>query len=160
MRKKNFKGRCVKRSLSKCVGVCRTYDDIQYAYADVLQETEGVKEFRCNVLMEGLELGEYMSDFVIVTESDETIVRECVQRSHLTKPMTVKLYVICEECDRIIDIDDAIRSENNDCYYCEDCYDEYDTSYIEEYGYKPYPEFYGESKDGLYLGVELEVTCF
>ena len=91
MRKKNFKGRCIKRSLSKCVGVCRTYDDIQSAYADVLEGKDSVKEFRCNVVMEGLELGEYMSDFVIVTESDETIVRECVQRSHLTKPMTVKL---------------------------------------------------------------------
>jgi len=91
MRKKNFKGRCVKRSLSKCVGVCRTYDEIQYAYADVLESMEGVKEFRCNVVMEGLELGEYMTDFVYVIDSDETIVRECVQRSHLTKPMTLKL---------------------------------------------------------------------
>lgn len=26
MRKKDFKGRCEKRSLSKCVGVCKTYD--------------------------------------------------------------------------------------------------------------------------------------
>ena len=32
MRKKNYKGRCEKRKLDKCQGVCKTYDDIQYAY--------------------------------------------------------------------------------------------------------------------------------
>ena len=26
MKKKGYKGRCEKRSLSKCVGICRTYD--------------------------------------------------------------------------------------------------------------------------------------
>ncbi len=38
MRKKNFKGRCEKRMIGKCSDVCRTYDAIQYAYADLLQE--------------------------------------------------------------------------------------------------------------------------
>ena len=37
MKKKGYKGRCEKRSLSKCVGVCRTYSDLQSAYADVLE---------------------------------------------------------------------------------------------------------------------------
>ena len=32
MRKKNYKGRCEKRQISKCEDVCRTYDDIQRAY--------------------------------------------------------------------------------------------------------------------------------
>ena len=32
MRKKNYKGRCEKRVLSKCIGICRTYDALQYAY--------------------------------------------------------------------------------------------------------------------------------
>ena len=36
MRKKNFKGRCEKRVIGKCAEVCRTYDAVQYAYADVL----------------------------------------------------------------------------------------------------------------------------
>ncbi len=30
MRKKNFKGRCEKRMIRKCMEVCRTYDAIQY----------------------------------------------------------------------------------------------------------------------------------
>ncbi len=44
MRKRNYKGRCEKRSISKCKEICRTYDSIQYAYADVLQQNEDIKE--------------------------------------------------------------------------------------------------------------------
>ena len=38
MRKKDFKGRCVKKNLSKCKVVCKTYDKIQTAYADILRK--------------------------------------------------------------------------------------------------------------------------
>lgn len=44
MRKKNFKGRCEKRKIDKCSEVCRTYDVIQYAYADLLEASDEVKE--------------------------------------------------------------------------------------------------------------------
>lgn len=91
MRKKNFKGRCEKRSLSKCHDVCRTYDPIQCAYADVLQSDDEITEIRCNVLLDGLELGEFTTDFVCVKSNNDLMVRECVQRNHLTKPLTVKL---------------------------------------------------------------------
>jgi len=47
MRKKGYKGRCEKRTLSKCIGVCRTYDAVQSAYANVIQENADIKEFRC-----------------------------------------------------------------------------------------------------------------
>ena len=50
-----------------------------------------VKEFRCQVLLEGLEIGEYCSDFVATKMDDELMVRECVYRKHLSKPMTAKL---------------------------------------------------------------------
>lgn len=66
MRKKNFKGRCEKRVIAKCSEVCRTYDPIQYAYADVLQKDDTVREIRCNVLLDGLDTGEYTSDFICV----------------------------------------------------------------------------------------------
>lgn len=49
MRKKNFKGRCEKRVITKCNEVCKTYDAIQYAYADILQTSDDVKEIKCNV---------------------------------------------------------------------------------------------------------------
>ena len=91
MRKKNYKGRCEKRVLSKCKEVCRTYDDIQSAYAELLQKSDSITEIRCNVLLNSLEAGEYTSDFVCVRESNEIMVRECVMRNHLTKPMTVNL---------------------------------------------------------------------
>lgn len=91
MRKKNFKGRCDKRVVDKCVEVCRTYDAIQYAFADLLAASDGVKEIRCNVLLDGLDLGEYTSDFICVKADNDLMVRECVFRKLLMKPLTVKL---------------------------------------------------------------------
>lgn len=91
MRKKGYKGRCEKRTLSKCKEVCRTYDAIQYSYADILQNDTGILEIRCNVLLEGLPEGEYTSDFVCVKSDNDLMVRECVNRKLLTKPLTVKL---------------------------------------------------------------------
>ena len=46
MRKKNYKGRCVKRTLSKCKGICETYDNIQSVYADVLQNYDMLSNVR------------------------------------------------------------------------------------------------------------------
>lgn len=91
MRKKNFKGAKVsKRVVAKCEGVCRTYDAIQYAYANLLSETEEIKSFQVNVLLQGLVEGEYTSDFVIIKADGNLMVRECVSRKYLTKPMTTK----------------------------------------------------------------------
>ena len=87
MRKKNYKGRCEKRKLSKCEDVCRTFDAIQSAYADLLNGSEEIRSFRVNVLLDGMD-GGYTSDFVCVKD---LMVRECVERKHLTKPLTVKL---------------------------------------------------------------------
>ena len=93
MQKKNYKGRCVKRSLSKCKGVCRTYTPLQQAYADILQNERAIAEFETNVLLEG---EEYTSDFLFKNMNGDLGVRECVNRNHLTKPMVVKLLeVVC-----------------------------------------------------------------
>ena len=92
MRKKNYKGvKCTKRYVEKCEDVCKTYDAIQYAYADLLSSTDEVQSFRVNVLLEGLQEGVYTSDFVIVKADGGLMIRECVSRKHLTKPMTAKL---------------------------------------------------------------------
>ena len=77
--------------LEKSKEVCRFYDELQALYANRLQECEEIKEIRCNVLMEGLEIGDYTSDFVCVKSDGDLMVRECVYRKFLTKPMTVKL---------------------------------------------------------------------
>ena len=92
MRKKNYKGaKCTKRYVNKCDDVCKTYDAIQYVYANLLSETEEVKSFQVNVLLQGLEEGAYTSDFVITKADGNLMVRECVSRKHLTKPMTTKV---------------------------------------------------------------------
>lgn len=88
MRKKNYKGRCEKRSISKSKEICRTYDALQSAYADMLQDNTEIVEIRCNVPLDGLE---YTTDFVCVKAGGDLRVRECVRRKFLTKPLTVKL---------------------------------------------------------------------
>ena len=80
--------------IGKCAEVCRTYDAIQYAYADLLQANNEVVEIRCNVLLDGLEVGEYTSDFVCTKANGELMVRECVFRKFLMKPLTVKLLML------------------------------------------------------------------
>ena len=97
MRKANYKGKCQKRSLSKCTEVCRTYNEIQFAYADVLENREDIIEFSCNVLLEGLEAGAYTSDFVCTKANGELMVRECVWRKHITKPMTARLLDVSKD---------------------------------------------------------------
>lgn len=91
MRKKNYKGRCEKRKIDKCAEVCRTYDPIQSVYADMLAVDESVREIRCNVPLDGEELEEYTTDFVCVRTNGDLMVRECVGRKFLVKPMTIKL---------------------------------------------------------------------
>lgn len=91
MRKKGYKGRCEKKNLNKCEDICRTYDAIQSVYADILAECDDVTEIRCNVLLEGLDIGEYTTDFVCVKSTGDLMVRECVFRKYLLKPMTVKI---------------------------------------------------------------------
>lgn len=93
MKPKGYKRtRCEKRTLSKCAdGVARTYNVLESKYADKLEADPNVKEFRCQVLLEGLEIGEYCSDFVATKADGDLMVREGVFRKHLTKPMTGKL---------------------------------------------------------------------
>ena len=91
MRNKNYKGRCVKRSLPKFVSICKTYDVVQQAYADRLSTEDDVLEIRCNVLLEDTSEGEFTSDFVVTKRDGNIAVRECVLRTNLLRPRTVKL---------------------------------------------------------------------
>ena len=92
MRKKGYRGvRCEKRSIPKCEGICRTYDELQSNYADTLAEDETVAEIRCNVLMKGLEIGEYTTDFVCIRTDGSMFVRECVFRKLLKRHKTIEL---------------------------------------------------------------------
>ncbi len=91
MRKKGYKGvRCEKKMIPKCQDVCRTYGELQSRYADMLAENPSVEEIRCNVLMEGLDIGEYTSDFVCTDTDGKVFVRECVYRKQLQRRSTLE----------------------------------------------------------------------
>ena len=64
-------------------------------------------------------------------------------------------YTRCSCCDALIHEDDAYHLDGYD--YCSECYhDEVDKNRsIHDYGFKPEPIFYGDSK--RYFGVELEI---
>ena len=91
MRKRTQKTRCEKRQLRKSEEICRTYDKVQSACADYLDQREDVVRIRCNVELDGLKDGDYTTDFVCEKENGELMVRECVYRQYLTKPMTARL---------------------------------------------------------------------
>ena len=92
MRNDKSNVRTVKRKLSKCKDICRTYNDIQFSYANLLEADESVSEFRCNVKLDNLELeGSYTTDFLIIKTNGDVVIRECVFIDKLTKPLTIKL---------------------------------------------------------------------
>lgn len=90
MRKKNYKGRCEKRSLPKFTTICRTYDPIQYAYAEILVSNQDIASVRCNVNLDG-ECSEYMTDFVCTKVNGDLMVRECIGRKLLSRPQMAAL---------------------------------------------------------------------
>ena len=61
MRKKNYKGRCEKRSVPKCEGVCKTYDALQSRMVDILSEDAAVREIRCQWMIPAILLTLYVS---------------------------------------------------------------------------------------------------
>ena len=92
MRSKNFKGsKCVKMKLSKSDEVVRTFDNIQTAYAQILDKNENIQKIQCNVPLEGIEEGEFTTDFVCTKLDGDLLIRECVFRKKLSLPRTCKL---------------------------------------------------------------------
>lgn len=62
-------------------------------------------------------------------------------------------WAVCEDCGNLFNIENE-GDRINDSFYCGECVDDH-RNIIHEYGYKPYPEFYGSGP--LYMGVELEI---
>ena len=93
MRNTNSKVRCEKRQMSKCKGVVKTYNDLQYAFADMLEKDATIQEFVCNYPLSDFPItnGKYTTDFYCTTTEGEVIVYECCFRKHITKPLTAKL---------------------------------------------------------------------
>ena len=93
MRNSNTKVRCEKRQLSKCKEVVKTYTDLQYAFADMLEKDATIKEFICNYPLLDFPItdGKYTTDFYCTTVSGEIVVYECCYRKHITRPSVAKL---------------------------------------------------------------------
>ena len=91
MLKNNPKTRCIKLNLSKSSDVCRCYSELQSKYARILEARDDVELFTCNMPLNGLAMGNYTSDFFVRRTDGTLMIRECVNRNHLTKPMTVRL---------------------------------------------------------------------
>ena len=92
MKKVDYKGRVIKRQLSKCKDICRSYSEMQDDYARFLQVDDNVKAFACNVrLDEDPATENYTTDFVITMADGTLRVRECVYRKHLERPSTARL---------------------------------------------------------------------
>lgn len=96
MQRKNFKGKCVKRKIDKCKEICKLYSDVQYVYLNILNDDPDIKEVVCNIPLEGSPdeknpNRKYTTDFLCIRNNGNKIVRECVDRSHLSKPMTIRL---------------------------------------------------------------------
>ena len=98
MRSKNFKGsKCVKMKLSKSDEVVKTFDNIQTAYAQILDKNENIQMIQCNVVLEEVENGEFTTDFLCTKIDGDLMVRECVFRKKLSLPRTCKLLDLSRE---------------------------------------------------------------
>ena len=51
MRKKNFKGRCEKITVTKSKSICKTYDDLQRSYLEKLETNSDIQEIRMNIVL-------------------------------------------------------------------------------------------------------------
>ena len=91
MRPANIKDRCTKKRLNKSESVVKLYDELQLAYASILEANEEIKEIRCNVPIDSVDGSDFTSDFVCVKTNGDIMVRECVYRKKLSLPRTAKL---------------------------------------------------------------------
>ena len=91
MKPKEYKVRCTKKRLSKSTDVARLYDKIQIAYADVLEADTDIKTIRINISLDGEDCNRYTTDFLCERRNGDLMVRECVWRSQLSLPRTIRL---------------------------------------------------------------------
>ena len=92
MRNTKTKGKTMTKALSKCHKRFIAHNEVQWAYADILEGNEDINEIKCNVKLLGCELGEnYSSDFVCTKSNGELLVVETVFKKHLLKPLNLKL---------------------------------------------------------------------
>ncbi len=92
MRNSKTRASTIKSRLPKCVNVFYAFSELQQKYGEQLSRRSDVSEFKANIKLEGFPLGDsYTTDFIITTNDGKTLIRECVYKDKLLKPMTIKL---------------------------------------------------------------------
>lgn len=82
----------IKKKLSKSKNVFYAYTELQFKYGLYLDSLDSVLEITSNVKLLGLELGDtFTTDFVVTKSNGQLMVRECVDRYKLNKPLTMKM---------------------------------------------------------------------
>ena len=92
MRNSKTHSQTIKCKLPKCSSVFYAYSELQHKYGELLSQRNDVLEFKANVKLEDFPLGDsYTTDFVITTKDGKTLIRECVYKDKLLKPLSIKL---------------------------------------------------------------------
>ena len=82
----------IKKQLNKCKTVYTAYNDIQYAYGISLDNNNDIVDIKCNVKLIGCVEGEhYTTDFYCTKINGDIMVRECVDKNKLLKPMMARM---------------------------------------------------------------------
>ncbi len=92
MRNSKTRTATIKSKLPKCSSIFYAFSELQHKYGEQLSKRNDVLEFKANVKLDGFPLGDtYTTDFVITTTDGKTLIRECVYKDKLLKPLTIKL---------------------------------------------------------------------
>lgn len=90
--------------------------------------------------------GDRVDVYTAIMEDDFSLCEDCYDN----------YYTRCNNCDCIIERDNSYGFEDDDNYYCRDCYEQEKLNRpIHDYYYKPDPVFWGNGN--RYIGIELEV---
>lgn len=91
MRNVNTRTKTLKCKLNKCKNIFYAYSDIQFQYGKYLDSLDEIIEIFPNIKISDDEVqGNYTSDFYCIKSNGEIMVRECLYKSKLMKPLTCK----------------------------------------------------------------------
>lgn len=92
MRNSKTRTKTIKSRLKKCRCIFYSFTNVQFAYGKLLDNNPDILEIECNVKLKDCKEGSFFTTDFFCKKSDGThMVRECVERKKLMKPLTIKL---------------------------------------------------------------------
>lgn len=91
MRNSKTRTKTLKKKLNKCKTIFYAYNELQFKYGNLLDEREDILEIKCNIKIDCSLGPDYTTDFYITKTDGSIMVRECVYRDKLLKPLTAKM---------------------------------------------------------------------